>query len=153
MDDVTLRVRRSVLVIATLILVGGALGLFGFLLGRDSVDTTSTEQTSAEPQARGVRQARQAGYDEGLAAGRKAAEPTRTFHQGLVEGRRSGYDRGYAQGGYDALGLARFDFTAGSFYIVQFAAGSNQGLQISTVNDLVAGRSYEICNTNDLCFR
>jgi hypothetical protein len=158
MDDVTLRVRKSLLVIATVILVGGALGLVGFLLGRDSADTGSAERISAEPQAQaqaeGLKQARQAGYDDGFAAGKHAAEPTHTYNQGLIEGRRNGYDRGYAQGGYDALGLARFDFTAGAFYIVQFAGGANgQGLQVSTVNDLLAGRSYEICNTNDLCFR
>jgi hypothetical protein len=146
---VTLRIPRAVLVIATVILVGGALATVGFLLGRDSARANgsgASSQTVAEAVARG----RKAGYAKGFAAGKKAATPKRTFSDGVDVGRR----RGYGDGAAEALGGTRFQLRAGAYYIVKFAEGSHSArLQLDSAADLVPGHSYEICNTYDLCYR
>jgi hypothetical protein len=150
MDDVTVRIPRALVVIVTVIVIGGALGMVGFLLGRDSVDDADARQLSAETRSGPHKQGREAGYEQGLRAGREAASSGPSYHDGVVKGRRDGYDDGASE----ALGLAQFDFNPGAYYIVQFAQGSDRPrLRIDTVAGLFPGRSYEICNTTELCYR
>lgn len=150
MDAVTVRIPKALVVILTVIIVGGALGAVGFLLGRDTVDDAEAGQLSAEARSEAIKHGRKAGYDEGFRAGREAASAGRSYHDGVVKGRRDGYDNGASE----ALALSRFDYNPGAYYIVQFAQGSDRpSLRIDTVAGLFPGRSYEICNTTELCYR
>lgn len=150
MDAVTVRIPKALVVILTVIVIGGALGALGFLLGRDSVDDAEAGQITAEARSEAVKQSRDAGYDEGFRAGKEAARSGPSFHDGVVEGRHDGYDNGASE----ALALAQFDYNPGAYYIVQFAQGSDRPrLRIDTVAGLFPGRSYEICNTTELCYR
>ncbi len=150
MDPVTVRIPKALVVILTVIVVGGALGAVGFLLGRDSVADAEAGELSAEATSEAIKKGREAGYDQGFRAGKEAASSGPSFHDGVVEGRRDGYDNGASE----ALALEEFDYNPGAYYIVQFAQGSGRPqLRIDTVAGLFPGRSYEICNTTELCYR
>jgi len=150
MDAVTVRIPKALVVILTVIVVGGALGAVGFLLGRDSVADAEAGELSADATSEAIKRGREAGYDQGFRAGKEAARSGPSFHDGVAEGRRDGYENGASE----ALGLAEFDYNPGAYYIVQFAQGSDRPrLRIDTVAGLFPGRSYEICNTTELCYR
>lgn len=146
MDHVTLKVPKYVLVIAMLILVGSALGAVGFLLGRDSVSQADVRNPSRADVA--------ASYRKGFVAGREAGAPKRTYAEGLADGRRSGERKGYRDGAAAALGGDRFDLAPGAYYIVRFADGDHGApLELERSAAVVPGRAYEICNTDEICFR
>jgi hypothetical protein len=144
--DLTLRRSTSAVVIAAVLLVGGAVGGVGFLLGRDAPEPVDVSQATAAAPAHDLADARKAGYRRGFAAAGRAAEPKRTYAEG--------YERGYDEGAGDALGGAGVELAPATFYIVQLAAADGgAGLRLSEAHPLAPGVSYELCNTNDLCQR
>ena len=165
-DDPTPQIPRIAAVLATLVVLGGALGVLGFYLGRDSVEQADAEPGPGRRPSRPMPSSGRSGLDAEPQAepapeqrshrGRgepPSAEATiRTYAEGLRAGREQGYERGFAAGGNEALALDRFDFAPATFYVVQFATGDRgQGPHIDTADQLLPGRSYLICNTNDLC--
>ena len=167
-DDSTPQVPRIAAVLATLVVLGGALGVLGFHLGRDSVEPADAEpravrapeRADAEPRAEPADAEPRAEPAPEQRSRRGRGEPPsgvatiRTYAEGLRAGRGQGYERGFVAGGTEALALDRFGFAPATFYIVQFATGDGgRGLRIDTADQLLPGRSYLICNTNDLCSR
>lgn len=142
-DHVTLRIPKYALVITLLVAVAAAVGGVGFALGRDSAPgahASSTEAAGAE----------RAAYRDGVAAGRKAAQPRRTYAEGRAEGRR----RGSNEGADAALGGERFSLRGGAYYIVRFAPGERGvKLRLDRVVELAADRAYQLCGDYQLCYR
>jgi hypothetical protein len=128
--------------VAAVLLLGAVLGLLGYYMGRDS------DAEGREPAAKAPRTTSEEGetgrtYEEGLRAGRE---------EGLRAGRREGYERGVEDGSKRMLG--GFEFAPATFYVVQFGgSGEGDGLRVIDSELMQPGRSYLLCNTNDLCAR
>jgi hypothetical protein len=154
-DEVTVRVPKTLLVVVLVLLVGCAVGALGFFLGRDSAPEETTVATTP---AKGAGETQDEGGDgdESTPDAEPEAEvdggAARTYAQGLREGREQGFERGYREGASEALAIGQFNFDPATFYVVQFAAvDGGAGLEISGSDQMLPGRSYLLCNTNDLC--
>jgi len=144
-QHVNVRIPKYVLVIVLLVCVAGAVGALGFLLGRDSVGEADAHQRD-EAALKGA-------YRDGVVAGRRAAEPDRTYAEGVADGRRAGLRRGYARGADAALRGDRFQLGPGPYYIVRFTTGDRGTLELERSAVLVPGRAYQVCNTDEICFQ
>ena len=146
-----MRIPTYAIVLALLVGVAVIMGATGFLLGRDSAgsETASTSQASTAGDAAVKRTA----YRRGVEAGREQAKPRRSFADGVEAGRKHGFAKGYTQGSQAALGGGRFDLAAGSFYVVRFARGDHDALELDRSAQLVPGRAYQLCNATEICYQ
>jgi hypothetical protein len=109
------RIPKALLVALALLVVGGGLGVAGYLIGKGSGDEVDEDQIREEAFADG----KQAGQDEGYDRG---------YDAGLVDGKRKAkptltYDQGYSDGGKDAMGVGDFEWQTGVGYIVDVDEG------------------------------
>ncbi len=140
-------IARIFAALAVVLVLGAVLGLLGFYVGRDSTsdarERAGRATTVAEDGARTYQEGLREGREEGLREGRE---------EGYAEGREDGYAGGRSDAYERALAVERFDFVPATFYVVQFAGTANRDdLRINTSERMQPGRSYLLCNTNDLC--
>ena len=127
-----------VVILATVVLLGGVIGGIGFVLGRDSSEPAQAKSPALRfPGDDRVAAARETGYERGFAAGKKAAE-RQTGHAGKPDRR-------------DALSAGRFDLEPGSYYIVQVGQGDSGEAEISSYASLEPGASYRLCDAYGVC--
>ena len=124
-------------VLATIVLLGCVVGGIGYVLGRDSAEPAQAKIAERSPGGEELAAAREAGYDRGFAAGKKAAE--RDSEQS---------DRPSPR---DALSAGGFDLDPGSYYIVRVAEGHSGKPAIADYAALESGVGYRLCDAYGVC--
>jgi hypothetical protein len=124
---------KGAVVLATVLLVGVMIGGIGFVLGRDSAAPAQAQSVVRSAQTEATAKARKAGYENGFAAGRKAAR------RSAAQDRSETSDR-------DALSADGFDLNPG-YYIVQVNGDS----KIGDYAPMQADTSYLLCDAYGVC--
>ena len=137
MDKVINPESSTTVILVTVVLLGCVIGGVGYVIGRDSIQPAQARSAAQTVGAEHVAAAREAGYERGFAAGKKAAE------------RHAG--NGDKPNGRDALSTGGFDLDPGSYYIVQVAAGDSGAARISEYAGLEPGASYKLCDAYGVC--
>ena len=138
MDKVINPESSTAVILMTVVLLGCVIGGVGYVIGRDSIRPAQAKSSAAQSTDAGqVATAREAGYERGFEAGKKAAE------------RQAG--NGETPNERDALSAGGFDLDPGSYYIVRVAEGDSGKAQVSEYAPLQSGASYKLCDAYGVC--
>jgi hypothetical protein len=127
---------KTAIVLATALLVGCTVGGIGFVLGRDSAEPAQAQSVTRAANTEAVAKARKAGYRNGFADGRKAAQ------RQAADGRT----RDDRATGHDALAVDDFSLDPG-YYVVR-VGGDARAIDYAPME---SGLSYELCDAYGVC--